>query len=410
MADGESRVDNFLYAGVTKTMLDTLSELGIPWELEQESLIVHGRGMMGLQVPTRPLDCGNSATTLRLLTGALAAAGIPAVLDGSLGLQRRPMRRIIEPLLQMGVSIESPHNFPPIRLLKSPMPLRGITYTLPIASAQVKSCLLLAGLAADNPTTLFEPSPSRDHTERMLSSMGISIQTGQILQGSTLFYRTVLNPPKSLTLAPLEITLPGDVSSAAFLIVAALITSGSELVLKGVGLNPTRTGLIDALLEMGADIRAIEKKPQAREQVGDVFVRSSAMRGIRIAGSRVVRMIDEFPIFAIAACFAKGVTSVSQAEELRNKESDRISTLCGELKKLGIQIEETPDGFLIQGGNGVAGGCVNAQQDHRLAMALVIAGLAARESVTVEGGEIISESYPEFLSTLHSIGGRVVRT
>jgi 3-phosphoshikimate 1-carboxyvinyltransferase len=409
MADGESRVENFLFAGVTKTMLDALSALGVSWELEQGTLVVRGRGLLGLQEPSRSLDCGNSATTLRLLAGALAAAGIPAVLDGAPGLQRRPMRRIIEPLLQMGVSIESADNCTPIRLRKSPTPLRGITYTLPIASAQVKSCLLLAGLAAENPTVLFEPGPSRDHTERMLSSMGISLQTGQISQGPKLLYQTVLYPPQPFSLNPLEITLPGDISSAAFLIVGALITRGSELVLKNVGLNPTRTGLVDALLEMGADIRVTEKKQQAGEPVGDLIVRFSALRGVRIAGSLVVRMIDEFPIFAIAACFAKGVTVVSQAEELRHKESDRISALCGELKNLGVYVEETVDGFLIQGGNGIAGGSVNAQQDHRLAMALVVAGLAARESVTVEGAEVISESYPEFLLTLQSIGGQVVR-
>lgn len=406
MAVGESRVENFLVSGVTQAMLDALTALGVGWLLRDTTLIVNSRGIGFWQPPVNPLSCGSSATTLRLLAGALAAAGIPAVLDGSGGLRRRPMQRIVIPLQQMGVSIEASQGCAPVRLGKSRLPLRAIDYALPVASAQIKSCLLFAGMAASGPITLREPGPSRDHTERMLNSLGISVTsqrltaTGDQLEG----YITRLYPPKTLILPPLHLELPGDISAAAFLIVAALITPDSEITLKRVGLNPTRCGIIEALQSMGADIHIHAAGEQGGEPVGDISVRSSVLHATQVSGSLVVRMIDEFPAFAVAAAYAQGRTVVREAEELRHKESDRITAMCTELRSLGVQAEETPDGFEIEAGEVVSGGVVDAHGDHRLAMSLAVAGLASSEPVTIRAAEIINESFPDFISALESLG------
>ncbi len=407
MADGESQLGNFLVSGVTQAMLDALSSLGVAWELQETQLSVHSQGLQGWHPPMEPLYCGNSATTLRLLAGALAAAGIPAVLDGSEGLRRRPMQRIVTPLQQMGVSIEASQGCAPIRLGRSNLPLKAIDYTLPVASAQIKSCLLLAGLAAPGTTTLREPGPSRDHTERMLNNLGIPVTSERLAAAGIQpeSYVTRLDPPKPLILPPLNLDIPGDISAAAFLIVAALITPGSEINLARVGLNPTRCGIIDALQSMGAEIQIRSAGEQGGEPVGDISVRSAELHGTQISGSLVVRMIDEFPAFAVAAAYARGKTIVCQAEELRHKESDRISALCMELSSLGVLAEETQDGFVIDGKGVVTGGEVDSHGDHRLAMSLAVAGLASRQPVAVQGAEAIHESFPGFRSTLESLGG-----
>jgi 3-phosphoshikimate 1-carboxyvinyltransferase len=414
LAEGESRIDNFLVSGVTRVMLESLRALGVRWELEGESLKVEGRGLSGLQATGDPLNCGNSATTIRLLAGALAAAGIPAVLDGSPGLRRRPMGRIVEPLRRMGVPVEAGENGgAPLRLeARAPgHKLRGIAETLPVASAQVKSCLLLAALAADRPTTLREPGPSRDHTERMLSSMGVEIHSRVIEESTGSVYETCLTPPTQ-SLRPLHLSLPGDMSAAAFLLVAGTIAPGSMIRIPGVEVNPTRTGLVDALRGMGADIRYENETVQGGEPVADLVVRASALHGTEIGGPLVVRMIDEFSIFGMAAACADGLTVVRDAAELRLKESDRIHTLCEELRRLGVQAEEFPEGFSIVGKGGgqdcaVMGGAVEAHGDHRLAMALAVAGLAARAPVTVEGAEILAESFPDFVDTLRALGAEL---
>lgn len=407
LAYGESQVDNLLFAGVTKAMLNAISKLGVNWSMSQNTLKVIGKGLDGFQPPDDHLDCGNSATTMRLLTGALAASGLPAILDGSNGLRSRPMTRIVEPLERMGVDITSKNGYAPLELKASPLPLRGINYTLQVASAQVKSCLLLAGLSASMQTQLSEPGPSRNHTERMLTSMGADIRSSQLKLSDHNQYQTTLNPRLPLVLSPLRMKIPGDISSAAFLLVAALITPGSELVLKGVGINPTRTGILDTLQDMGGDIRVVKKSSQAGEPVGDIFVRYSSLRGTRVKGERVVRMIDEFPALAVAAAYANGETQVSQAQELRYKESDRIGDLCLELGNLGVQVEEQNDGFRIQGGKTLAGGVVDVHKDHRLAMALALIGLASKKGVMVRNAEIIAESYPEFSNTMLSLGASI---
>jgi 3-phosphoshikimate 1-carboxyvinyltransferase len=409
MAEGESLVKNFMVSGVTQAILEALSALGVPWHLDGTTLTVRSVGMLGgnfvlLSEPAM-IHCGNSATTMRLLAGGLAACEIPATLDGTPALRRRPMNRIVEPLQQMGVDIVSAGGCAPLVLQPSRLPLRAIEYILPVASAQVKSCLLLAALAADGATTLIEPSPSRDHTERMLLSMGVSID-GAL---SSVSGRNVirLTPPIPCKLKPLRISLPGDFSAAAFLIVAALITPGSRITLRGVGLNPTRTGLLDVLRGMGADISISNRVERSSEPAGDLEVRASQLHGMRIGGDMVVCMIDEFPAFSVAAACAEGPSVVLNAEELRHKESDRISALGGELVKLGVKFCETKDGFTIQGGGPLNGGVVHSHSDHRLAMTLLVAGLASKKPVTIQEVEIMDESFPNFIPLLETLGAEV---
>ncbi|MEI6210017.1 MAG: 3-phosphoshikimate 1-carboxyvinyltransferase [bacterium] len=397
LAEGESVVDRFLVSGVTRAMLDVLTGLGVAWQVKEQRLTVCGTGLNGLRAPVVPLDCRNSATTIRLLAGAVAATGIDATLDGSAGLRRRPMNRIVEPLRRMGVEITPAANdCAPLHLhgRLPDQPIHTMDYTLPVASAQVKSCLLLAALGADKPVTLREPGPSRDHTERMLRAMGVRVETPAP-------HTVTLHPPTE-PLQPLHMQLAGDISAAAFLIVAATITPGSEILLRDVGLNPTRTGLLDALRAMGADIRATNLREWSGEPVGDLLVRHSQLRATRVAGDLVVRMIDEFPVFAVAAACADGVTEVREAEELRHKESDRISALAHELQAIGVAIEPLPDGFRITGGP-VAGGTVTPHGDHRIAMSCAVAGLVARAPVIVEGAEIMHESFPAFGETLQAL-------
>jgi 3-phosphoshikimate 1-carboxyvinyltransferase len=407
LAEGESCIDNFQDSGVTRAMLGALKESGVEWLLNGTQLLVNGPGWRGLQSPRGDLDCGNSATTLRLLTGALSAAGVAAVLDGSPGLRRRPMGRILEPLRRMGVPVAAVRGeFAPLHLAGRPQAesLRGIDYALPVASAQVKSCLLLAGLAAGSPLTLHEPGPSRDHTERMLHHMGCRVEghPGTSDRFSTL----VLHPPQQ-PLSPLRLRLPGDISSAAFLIAAALITPSSKIVLHNIGLNPTRTGILEVFQSMGADLSVQVKGELAGEAYGDITAHSSQLSGTRVAGDLVVRMIDEFPILAIAACFAEGTTEVRDAGELRYKESDRIFALCRELKLLGAPVTEHEDGFSIHGPCPPAGGTIDPHGDHRLAMAFGVAGLAGRGPLTILKAEIIQESFPQFTGTLVRLGAKL---
>jgi 3-phosphoshikimate 1-carboxyvinyltransferase len=406
LAEGESRIENFLVSGVTQVMLDALTALGVPWRLEEDVLTIQGRELKGLKAPEQPIHCGNSATTLRLLAGLLAAAGIPAILDGSAGLRRRPMLRIVEPLLRMGVPIDTAENgCAPLVLRPRPAghQLMALDEDLPIASAQVKSCLLLASLAANGETVLREPGPSRDHTERMLGSLGVPVTKRVIEEGRCYETRLI---PTGQALRPFQMRLPGDFSAAAFLVTAAAITPGSSLKIMSVGLNPTRTGLIDALRQMGADIQTENIIDQGGEPAGDVVVHATRLHGGWVGGPLVVRMIDEFSIFGVAAASAEGQTVVQDASELRYKESDRIHTLCQELGTLGVEVREAEDGFTVMGGQ-IAGGQVDAHGDHRLAMAMAVAGLVSQAPVCVEGAEIIDESFPGFVDSLKALGAAV---
>jgi len=405
LAGGISRVENLLVAGVTESMLSAVEKLGVPLTLDGNTLTVHGQGLRGFKAPLEPLDCGHSATTMRLLVGACAAAGIPVVLDGSPGLRTRPMARVVDPLWEMGVPIKAvgEGGTAPIQIaaVGDGSPLQALTYSAPVASAQVKSCLLLAGLAAESRTVYEEPSPSRDHTERMFNHMGVELEREAREDGSVW---VGMEPLGSRPLDPLHMTIPGDISSAGFLIVAALITPGSDVTLSGVGLNPTRTGLLDALREMGAHLEISNREQVSGEPVGDIRVRHSPLTGITVADPLVVRMIDELPIFAVAASCAEGKTVVRDAGELRLKETDRIAALCEALHALDVKVEEQEDGFRIQGGHPLQEGQVTSHGDHRMAMALAVAGLAAKGPVQVRGAEMVEESFPSFGHTLRSLG------
>ncbi len=360
---------------------------------DTHTLTIHGGN---LQAPSQPLNFVNAGTGIRLAAGIMAGQSFPSVLDGSAQLRRRPMKRVAVPLQQMGANIRSTEGMCPLHV--EPAPLTGIRYELPVASAQVKSCVLLAGLFADSPTTVVEPGPARDHTERMLASMGADIQIND--------NEITLTPGKPLQ--PLDITVPGDFSSAAFLIIAALIVPGSDITISGVNLNATRTGLLDVLAQMNADITLTDTGTEAGEPVGEIRVRYGELRGIRIKGDVVVRMIDEFPALMVAALFAEGDTVVREAEELRVKETDRIAVMAQELRKLGADIEEYDDGFKISGNQALTGAVVDGHDDHRVAMSLTVAGLCAAEMTQVTDAACARDSFPGFVETLQTLGGQML--
>lgn len=398
LAEGESRITNFLDSGVTSVMLTALSALDIKWTLDENTLIVQGKGLNGFTTPIDPLDCGHSATTIRLMAGALAASGIGVTLDGSPGLRKRPMDRIVEPLQKLGVKISASNTGTAPLVLTARDPKKGLlggTIRLSQASAQVKTCVLLAGLAAQSELIIHEPGFSRDHSERMLKAMGVPLQINGL---------TIRMPYFSTPLNPLSMDLPGDISAAGFLIVAAIITQGSKLVLEEVGLNSTRTGLLDVLTSMGADLDVQITAQTAGELTGRIIARSSKLQGVTVSGDLVVRMIDEFPIFAVAAACAEGETVVKDAAELRYKETDRIKALCQQLQNIGIMIKETRDGFIIRGNQRIPGGSAQSCGDHRLAMSLAVAGLASQHGVTIEDIEIINQSFPSFFDLLQHTG------
>ena len=392
LAQGTSRIQNFLQAGVTEAMMRCVRDLGVQIEVESGgTLIVHGGQ---LRLPAANLDCGNSGATIRMLMGALVGQrDLVVTLDGSAGLRRRPMKRVAEPLRLMGADLG---DTPPLRIQGKA--LHGIEYTMPVASAQVKAAILLAALQADTPTTIHEPGPSRDHSERLLRSLGVSVVT----QDNTV----TLTPPGEPLIA-FEATVPGDISSAAFIFAAAALVPNSEVTVTNVGINDTRTGMLDALLAMGGDVRVENLREVNGEPIADITIKSSELRGITVAGDLVVRMIDEFPIFAVLASQAHGETIVREAEELRVKESDRIGSLASELRKLGVEIEERPDGFVIAGPTRLRGAVVDSHGDHRLAMSLAVAGLIAEGETTVMRAEAYRESFPNFVELMRGLGGAV---
>ncbi|HEY6074806.1 MAG TPA: 3-phosphoshikimate 1-carboxyvinyltransferase, partial [Anaerolineales bacterium] len=379
LAQGTSRLSGCLQAGVTQAMIDCLGQLGIEIENDRDqSVLVHGGKFRS---PAARLNCGNSGATIRMLLGALAAQrAVVATLGGSAGLEQRPIKRVTDPLRLMGADIEG--DTAPLTLRGRP--LHGIQYTLPVASAQIKAAVLLAALQADQPTTLHEPGPSRDHSERLLRSLGVPLATHG--------YRLTVQPVASVP--SFDLSIPGDLSSAAGLLAAAVLTSGSNLTIQAVGVNPTRTGILDALIAMGAEVEVANEREVGNEPVAEVTIRHSELRGIVIEGDWVVRMIDEFPLLAVLATQARGETIVRDAGELRVKESDRIGALVGELRRLGAHIEEQPAGFTIEGPSPLRGEVVNSHGDHRLAMALVVAGLAAAGETTILQAEAYHESFP----------------
>lgn len=395
VATGESRLLNPSPAGDCAATLACIRGLGVQVEQGAREWRVRGAGLRGLQEPADALDCCRSGTTMRLLAGLLAGQAGLFVLRGDPQLHRRPMGRIVEPLRAMGAQVwgRAGGTFPP--LVVQGGPLRGATHHLSVASAQVKSCLLLAGLLAEGTMTVHSPAPSRDHTERLLRAAGVPLRG----DGATV---AVEGPVEAL--APLDLTVPGDFSSAAFLLVAACLVPGSEVLLQGVGLNPTRVGLLHVLRQMGASVEVqMDEGLNAGEPVGNLLVRWSVLHGVEVGGEAIPALIDEVPVLAVAATQAEGVTVVRDAADLRHKESDRISATVQELRKLGACIEERPDGFVVEGPARLRGARVESHGDHRLALALTVAGLMAEGETAVEGFDCAADSFPGFPDVLASL-------
>ncbi|MBI3768051.1 MAG: 3-phosphoshikimate 1-carboxyvinyltransferase [Deltaproteobacteria bacterium] len=396
IARGPTVVHGFASGADNRATLAACESLGVAVTARDGALHIDGRGWDGLRAPATTLDCRNSGTTMRLLAGMLAGRPFVSRLDGDASLRRRPMRRVLEPLARMGASIiaEGADGRAPLRV--EGRPLRGATHVLPIASAQVKSALLLAGLQASGTTTVEEPASSRDHTERMLAEFGTRLTRG----------------PRAVTLAgPQElrganVRLPGDFSSAAFLIVAALLVPGSELRLTDVGVNPTRTGLLDVLAAMGASVLVEPEVGNGTEPRATLIVRSVPLRAARIGGELLLRAIDEFPILCVAAACAAGRSELRDAAELRAKESDRIAVMAETLARLGAHVEELPDGLTIEGPTRFAGGLVDSHGDHRIAMAAAIAALVATAPVTISDADCADVSFPGFYDLLAKAGGQ----
>lgn len=392
MAEGSATITGFAPGEDCASTLACVRELGAAVERVGDTVTIRGAGARGPREPTDVLDCGNSGTTARLLCGALAGASIFAVLTGDASLRRRPMARVTEPLRAMGASIAGREGGRLPLALQPCQRLRGSAHRLTVASAQVKSALLLAGLGAEGATTVVEPSPSRDHTERLLVAMGADIQADQ--SGITL--------RPAGTLRATDVVVPGDFSSAAFWLVLACLHADAELRVVGVGLNPTRTGLLDVLRAMGADVQVENQRDAAGEPVGDLVARSSRLRGTTVAGALVPLAIDELPLIALLGLFAEGATIVRDAAELRLKESDRIAVVADGLQSLGGDVAATADGWRINGGARLEPGRVHSRGDHRVAMVFALAG-ALGAGAYVEGARSVSVSYPEFWQRLDEV-------
>lgn len=397
MGKGEARITHFLPGADCQATAAAFQQMGVEIEMVSPTeLLVRSKGIEGLRAPKEVIDCGNSGTTMRLLTGVLAGQSFSAELTGDASLCKRPMKRVVEPLSQMGARITGPSNgdFPPLQIEGSP--LKGMTHHLKVPSAQVKSALLLAGMNAEGKTTVVEPVQTRDHTERMLRYLEVKLETGNhsvAIEGG--------QEPVNR-----DIAVPGDISSAAFFITAASMFEGSHLKIRNVGLNPTRTALIKTLQIMGAQIEMIPypETPDNFEPVGEIVVRGAKLKGIELSGEIIPNLIDEIPVLAVAAALADGTTRIKDAGELRVKESDRIKTITESLRRLGARVEEQPDGIVIEGGNAFKGGVqLPSYGDHRIAMAMAVAGLFCDTKIKVEDAACIQTSFPQFTSFLNQL-------
>lgn len=409
LARGTSVIKNPLSTGDCLSTLNALQKLGISIRKGRGMWTIIGTGGFaggGFKTRRYRIDCGNSGTTIRLLTGILSSRNISAILSGDSSLRKRPMRRVIEPLRKMGAKISARQdNFAPIRIhMRRGGRMKGITWRMSVASAQVKSALLLAGLAAEGETTVIEPSKSRDHTERMLKGMGapVAVKGNRVMirRGDK---RTGGLQTRPYILRPFDFTVPGDFSSAAFIIAAALIVPGSNVLIRGVNLNPTRTGFLSVLKKMRAKIKVLNTKLKYFELVGDIEVCYSNLKGASISGSQIPLLIDEIPILAVLASQAHGKTAVSGAGELRVKESDRLAAIASELSKMGARIKEKKDGFVIHGPCALRGAACDSFGDHRMAMALAVAGLVAQGKTSIKDFDCTRVSYPGFLHDLSKL-------
>lgn len=397
LATGTTEIEGFLPGEDCLSTIRCFRSMGVQIEQNGSSVKVFGRGLRELTAPAGILDCGNSGTTTRLLSGVLAAQHFNSVLSGDASIQRRPMKRIMIPLRAMGADITSVSGNDCAPLSVHGKQLYGIHFNSPIASAQVKSAVLLAGLYASGQTTVTEPALSRDHTERMLRSFGAKVLTGNFEDRSSVTVTETQN------LYGTEISVPGDISSAAFFLVGASIVPGSEVVLRNVGINPTRDGVISALRAMGAKIEVLEVRNEDSEPAADLLVRYAPLHGTEIGGALIPRLIDELPVLAAAAAVAEGRTVIRDAAELKVKESNRIRTMAEGLSRLGAKVEETEDGLIIDGGAALHGGAVESYSDHRIAMSFAILSLVIDGEVRISDPDCVNISAPTFYEDLKSL-------
>lgn len=393
LALGTTEIHNFLQGADCLSTIGCFKEMGIEVENTGSVVRVHGKGLHGLSAPTSTLDVGNSGTTTRLISGILSAQPFESVVNGDESIQKRPMDRIIHPLSMMGASITSKHNNGCCPLSIKGQPLKGIHYDSPVASAQVKSAILLAGLYAEGTTSVTEPYVSRNHTELMLEEFGVPIT----VSGTTVSLSTATE------LQSQKIMVPGDISSAAYFIAGGLITPNSCIRIKNVGINPTRAGILDVCVAMGADITMENVKTGTGEPVADLIVKTSSLHGVVISGEIIPRLIDEIPIIAVMACFANGETIIKDAQELKIKESNRIDVMVKNLSAMGADIVGTEDGMIIRGGLPLHGTTIDSKLDHRIAMSFAIASLLAEGTTTIEGAECVNISYPNFYRDLKKL-------
>lgn len=393
IANGITKVTGFLRGEDALATLEAFRAMGIRVDDDGETLTIHGKGLHGLTEPADVLDCGNSGTSMRLLTGLLAGQDFFSVLSGDKYLRARPMKRVVGPLSQMGAKILGRDGGEKAPLAIQGSKLKGIEYDSPVSSAQIKSAIMLAGLYADGETVVREPHLSRDHSERMLRHFGATIDSfpgGVRLSGG-------------VELQGRDVAVPGDISSAAFFMVAALIVPGSELLIRGVGVNPTRTGIIDILKGMGGDLELLNPREESGEPVADIRVRYSKLKAMEISGDLVPRAIDEFPSICVAASLADGRTVLRDASELRVKETDRIAAMAKNLRLAGVEVVETPDGMEIVGQAALKGCSADSFGDHRIAMSMLVAGLAADGETSVTDVECIATSFPGFIDLLQGV-------
>lgn len=394
LAEGDTEISGFLYGDDCLSTVRAFRDLGIMIDVTAETILVHGKGLYGLTAPKHIIDVGNSGTTIRLLSGILAGQTFHTVLTGDASICKRPMARVIQPLTMMGAKITGQANNTLAPLEIEGTQLHAISYVSPVASAQVKSAVLLAGLYADGWTEVMEPSLSRNHTELMLQSFGAEVAC----EGSCVRVKGKPN------LKAQKIIVPGDISSAAYLLVAASIIPNSEVQLQNVGLNPTRTGIIDVLWDMGADLTITNRRVSGGEEMGDITVRSARLHGTTIAGDMIPRLVDEIPVLAVAAACADGITEIRDAQELKVKESNRLETVAHGLRAFGVTVEILEDGLRIVGGKALQKGAVcQSFGDHRIAMSMCIAALAAQGDTTIAQFEAVRVSWPTFWEDIQSL-------
>lgn len=393
IAKGTTEIHNYLQGADCLSTISCFQKMGVEIENKGETVLVKGNGLRGLKAPSGVLDCGNSGTTTRLISGILSAQNFEVTLTGDQSIQKRPMKRIMEPLSMMGASIESinGNGCAPLKIKGSP--LHGIHYTSKVASAQVKSAVLLAGLYADGETRLTEPYVSRNHTELMLSYFGADV--------ATLETTAVIRP--AVELYGNKIEVPGDISSAAFFLAAGLMVPNSQILIKNVGINPTRDGILHVCREMGGNITLLNENSGSGEPTADLLISSSQLHGITIGGAIIPTLIDELPMIAAMACFAEGTTVIKDAAELKVKESNRIEVMVRNLTAMGADVEETEDGMIIRGGRPLHGAVIDSKLDHRIAMTFAVTGLMADGETEILGAECVDISYPGFYKDLERL-------